>query len=121
MGQGGLDKHQLAGLDNWERGFSRPVEFERDRDRYRAILRYEASRVMTELHPTQDEALTRLIQTLQAQGYRQLKTQLNFRNGEYLGSREQWVEYPDPPQAEPERSGFLARIKNWFRSPSPNE
>ncbi|MFO0700929.1 MAG: hypothetical protein U0236_17035 [Nitrospira sp.] len=121
MGQGGLDKHQLAGLDTRERGFSRPVEFERDGDGYRAFLRYETVRVTTEVHATQGEALTMLIRTLQAQGYRQLKTQLNFHNGEYLGSRELWVEYPDPQQLEPERSGFFDRIKSWFRSPSPNE
>lgn len=121
MGQAEFDKHQLAGLDNRERGFSRPVEFQGDGDGYRAILRYEAIRMMTDTRPTQDEALTALIQSLQAQGYRQLKTQLNFRNGEYLGSRELWVEYPDPPQAEPEQSGFFDRIRNWFRSPASDE
>ncbi|HWF62810.1 MAG TPA: hypothetical protein VN666_21230 [Nitrospira sp.] len=112
---GGVDKHQLAGLDNRERGFSRPVEFERVEEGYRAILRYETVRVTTETHPTQDEALTVLIQSLHAQGYRQLKTQLGFRNGVYLGSRELWVEYPDPPQAESEQSGFFGKIMNWFR------
>jgi hypothetical protein len=116
MGQAGLDKHQLAGLDDRERGFSRPVEFERAGEGYRAILRYEAVRVTTEIHPTQAQALTILIQTLHIQGYRQLKTQMSFRDGVYLGSQELWVEYSDPPQAEPERSGFFNRIKNWFRS-----
>jgi hypothetical protein len=115
MGQTGFDKHQLAGLDNRERGFSRPVEFERAGEGYRALLRYEAVRVTTEIHPTQDDALTVLIQTLHVQGYRQLKTQRSFRDGVYLGSQELWVEYPDPPQAEPEQSGFFDRIKNWFR------
>ena len=121
MGQTGLDKHQLAGLDNRERGFSRPVEFERDGEGYRAILRYETVRLVTETHPTQDEALTILIQTLQAQGYRQLKTQRSFRNGVYLGSQELWVEYPDPPQAEPEPSGLWGKVVSWFRSNSEQE
>ena len=112
---GELDKHQLAGLDNKERGFSRPVEFERVGEGYRAILRYETVRVTTERHPSQDDALAILIQTLHIQGYRQLKTQLSFRNGVYLGSQELWVEYPDPPQTEPEPSGFFDKIKNWFR------
>lgn len=112
---GGLDKHQLAGLDNKERGFSRPVEFERIGEGHRAILRYEAVRVTTEIHPTQDDALAILIQTLHVQGYRQLKTQKSFRDGVYLGSQELWVEYPDPPQVEPEQSGFFDKIKNWFR------
>lgn len=111
----GLDRHQLAGLDNRERGFSRPIEFERAGEGYRAILRYETVLVTTEIYPTQDESLARLIHTLQAQGYRQLKTQRSFRNGIYLGSQELWVEYPDPPQAEPAQSGFVDKIKNWFR------
>ena len=111
----GLDKHQLAGLDDRERGFSRPVEFEREGEGYRAILRYEDLRAMTEAHPTQHEALTILIHTLQAQGYRQLKTQMSFRDGVYLGSQELWVEYPDPPEAEPEQPGLLGRILSWFR------
>ncbi len=110
-----LDRHQLAGLDNLERGFSRPVEFVREGEGYRAILRYETLRAMTEAHPTQHEALTILIQTLQSQGYRQLKTQMSFRDGVYLGSQELWVEYPDPPALDPEPTGFIDRIKNWFR------
>ncbi|OQW38366.1 MAG: hypothetical protein A4C66_11820 [Nitrospira sp. HN-bin3] len=115
MERPGLDKHQLAGLDDRERGFSRPVEFEQAGEGYRAVLRYEAVRVTTDTLPTQDQALTVLIQSLHAQGYRQLKTQLSFRNGLYLGSQELWVEYPDPPQAEPQPSGFLQKIKDWFR------
>ncbi len=114
MGQAGFDKYQLAGLDNRERGFSRPVEFQGEGDGYRAILRYEAVRVTTDAQPTQDEALTGLIRSLHAQGYRQLKTQLSFRNGMYLGSQELWVEYPDPPQAEPAQPSFFEKIKNWF-------
>lgn len=115
---GGLDKHQLAGLDDRERGFSRPVEFERTDGGYRAILRYETARITTETHPTQDQALTVLIRTLHTQGYRQVKTQLSFHNGIYLGSRELWVEYPDPLPAEPEKSSFFDKVKHWFRSRS---
>jgi hypothetical protein len=118
MDGGGLDKHQLAGLDDRERGFSRPVEFEHIGEGYRAFLRYEAVRVTTETHPTQDDALTILIQTLQAQGYRQLKTQRSFRDGIYLGSQELWVEYPDPLQAEPERPSLWGKVLSWFRSNS---
>ncbi|MBH0178869.1 MAG: hypothetical protein HP491_13670 [Nitrospira sp.] len=115
MSVAGCDKHQLAGLDDRIRGFSRPVEFERAGESYRALLRYETVRVATELFPTQDAALLGMIQVLQSRGYRQLKTQKSFSNGLYLGSQELWVEYPDPPEAEPERTGFLARMLSWFR------
>ena len=119
MGEGGLDKHQLAGLDHRERGFSRPVEFERAGESYRAIFRYETVRVGTEPQPTQDVALLMLIEILHAHGYRQLRTQVSFRNGVYLGSQEVWVEYRDPPQ--PELSGFIARLMSWFRPRAANE
>jgi hypothetical protein len=114
MGEGGLDKHQLAGLDHRERGFSRPVEFEEAGESFRAILRYETTRISTEPHPAQDAALLALIQTLHTEGYRQLRTQVSFRNGIYLGSQEMWVEYPDPaPPPRPE--GLLTKIAGWFR------
>jgi hypothetical protein len=118
MGIEGCDKHQLAGLDERERGFSRPIELERVGESYRAVLRYEAVRVATEPLQTQDAALLAMIHVLQSRGYRQLKTQKSFSNGVYLGSQELWVEYPDPPVAEPERSGFLAMVLSWFRQGS---
>lgn len=115
MAEAGFDKHQLAGFDSRERGFSRPVEFEQAGDQYRAILRYEAVRVTTDPHPTQDHALLMLIRVLHGHGYRQLRTQKSFRNGVYLGSQELWIEYPDP-QPEPKPEGILATIAGWFRS-----
>ena len=90
------EQYQLAGLDDRERGFSRPVACERAGDGHRAVLRYETARIATDPQPTPDSALLDLIQTLHARGYRQLKTQMSFRNGTYLGSQELWVEYPDP-------------------------
>ena len=114
MGESRLDKHQLAGLDHRQRGFSRPVDFEKAGENVCAILRYESIRISTEPHPAQDAALRSLIQTLHTHGYRQLRTQVSFRNGTYLGSQEMWVEYPDPaPPPKPE--GFLATIAGWFR------
>ncbi len=120
MGQDALNKHQLAGLDHWERGFSRPVEFEPAGESYRAIFRYESTLVCTEPHPTQDVALLTLVETLHARGYRQLRTQVSYRNGIYLGSQELWIEYPDPPQPEPERPGFMAKLLHWFRPRTTN-
>lgn len=120
MGQTGLDKHQLAGFDVRQRGFSRPIEFEQSGQGYRAVLRYETTRVETDPHQTQDEALGLLIQLLHAEGYRQLRTQISFRNGVYLGSQELWVEYPDP-QPEPQPEGLVAKILGWFRPRAANE
>jgi hypothetical protein len=68
-----------------------------------AIARYETIRISTEPQPAQDAALLALIQALHQQGYRQLRTQVSFRNGIYLGSQEMWVEYSDPaPPPKPE-------------------
>lgn len=115
-----FDKHQLAGLDARERGFSRPVVFIQVGEGYRAILRYETILRETDPHSSQDDALRRLIHLLHYDGYRQLRTQMSFRNGVYLGSQELWVEYPDPA-SEPERAGLLARIIGWFRPPTVQE
>jgi len=116
-----LDRHQLAGLDDRERGFSRPIEFGRAGEAYLAILRYESHRLSSSTAPTQDAALLALIQTLHNAGYRQLKTQMSFRNGVYLGSQELWVEYPDPPQPEQKLPGFLAKLLQWIRPRSATE
>lgn len=107
------DKYQLAGFDDRERGFSRTVEVEQTGEHYRVVLRYETVRVTSELHPSQDQALHALIESLQTKGYRQLKSQQSFRNGVYLGSQELWVEYPDP--AQPASTGIFARLVNLIR------
>jgi hypothetical protein len=109
----GPEKHQLAGLDDRERGFSRPIELESGAQGCRAVLRYERLLISTDTCPTQQEALNALILSLQGQGYRQLKTQMIFQSGVYLGSQRPWTEYPDPP-AEPARRGWLARVTGWF-------
>ena len=114
MGSTAQNTYQLAGLDPRERGFSRPVEVREDDQRYRASMRYEATRVVTEPGNTQEAALQLLVATLHDQGYRQLKTQISFRSGTYLGSRESWVEYPDPPLARRRGAGLVAAIRNWF-------
>jgi hypothetical protein len=108
-----LDRYQLAGLDHRQRGFSRPVEFKQQEMQYRASLRYESQKLMTRPAPTQEAALLVLIHDLHEQGYRQLKTQLSFRQGAYLGSQEIWIEYPDP--APDPGLGLLAKIRHWFR------
>jgi hypothetical protein len=114
VGTTAQDTYQLAGLDSRERGFSRPVEVRQEDQRYRASMRYEATHVVTEPADTQEAALQLLIATLHGHGYRQLKTQISFRCGTYLGSRESWVEYPDPPLAVRRGAGLVAAIRNWF-------
>ena len=107
------EKHQLAGLDTRERGFSRPVVFEQADGRYQAILRYETTRVVTTAQDTPGAALEELIRTLQGQGYSQLRSQLSVREGTYLGSQEPWIEYPDPARGTVQEGGWLKRL---FRS-----
>ncbi|MBX3237065.1 MAG: hypothetical protein KF814_13025 [Nitrospiraceae bacterium] len=106
------DKHQLAGLDEQARGFNRPVEFLASPSGFQAVLRYEQRRVVSSAAATATEALGLLIASLQTEGYRQLRSQQSFRNGTYLGSQEPWIEYPDPPELQPD--GLLAAIKRWF-------
>ncbi|MEC4889627.1 MAG: hypothetical protein RI101_06150 [Nitrospira sp.] len=120
MGQPGLDKHQLAGFDVRLRGFSRPIEFEQREEGYCAVFRYETTRVESPFQATQDAALRLLIQTLHAHGYRQLRTQMSFRGGVYLGSQEAWVEYQDP-QPDPEPEGLMTRLLSWFRPRAAKE
>lgn len=108
------DTYQLAGLDPRERGFSRPVDLVQENRWYRAELRYEAAHVVTAPTDSEEAALQLLIATLHGQGYRQLKTQISFRNGIYLGSRESWIEYPDPPHPYERQGGLFAAIRNWF-------
>jgi hypothetical protein len=107
------DTYQVAGLDPRERGFSRPAIMTQDDRRYRASLRYESVEVVTAPVSTQNEALQLLIATLHAQGYRQLKTQISFQNGRYLGSSEPWIEYADPPTAH--GPGVFGAIRGWFQ------
>jgi hypothetical protein len=107
------EKHQLAGFDARERGFSRPIVFEQAEGGYQAILRYETTRVMTTAQGTPEAALNELIRTLQGQGYSQLRSQLSVRQGAYLGSQEPWIEYPDPACGMEEEGGW---VKRFFRS-----
>jgi len=107
------EKHQLAGLDIRERGFSRPVVFEKSDGKYQAILRYETTRVVTTAYDTPGAALEELIRMLQGQGYSQLRSQLSVREGAYLGSQEPWIEYPDPARGTEQEGGWLKRL---FRS-----
>ncbi len=110
-----VEKHQLAGLDERERGFSRPVVFKRVDAGHQAILQYETTCVVTTAQPTPGAALEELIRMLQEQGYSQLRSQLSVREGTYLGSQEPWIEYPDPARPTEQESGWLKRLFGSFR------
>jgi hypothetical protein len=107
-----IEKHQLAGIDERERGFNRMIDIASSPEGCRAGLRYEAVVVVTDPCAGAAEALERLIGELHRRGYRQLKSRLSFQGETYLGSRLEWIEYPDPERpAEP--SGGLADL--WRR------
>jgi hypothetical protein len=108
------EKHQLAGIDARERGFSRPIVFEQADGGYQAILRYETTRVITTVHITPWAALEELIRTLQGQGYSQLRSQLSVREGTYLGSQEPWIDYPDPARQPEMPDGLINKFFSWF-------
>ena len=110
-----MEQHRLSGFDARERGFSRSVEFERADGGYRAILRYETTRVATTARETPTAALEELIRTLQGQGYSQLRSQLSIRDGTYLGSQEPWIEYPDPERQPEQPGGWLGRLLRCFQ------
>ena len=109
------EKHQLAGFDERERGFSRPVVYDQADGGYQAILRYETMYVVTTAQATPGAALEELIRTLQGQGYSQLRSQLSVRQGAYLGSQEPWIEYPDPPRATEQEGGWVKRLFRSFQ------
>src|SRR5262245_65792827 len=109
------EKHQLAGFDTRERGFSRPIVFKPVDGGYQAILQYETARVVTTAQAMVGAALEELIRTLQGQGYAQLRSQLSVRQGIYLGSQEPWSEYPVPARSADADGGWLQRLLDCVR------
>ena len=114
-----VEKHQLAGLDEHERGFNRVVELERDGGMCRAMLRYETTLLVTDSHATHSDTLVELIRLLHARGFRQLRSQLSFKENTYYGNREPWIEYPDPERSVRPPGGIIARLFGWLRQGEP--
>lgn len=102
--------HQLSGLDEQERGFSRQIDVRSENGKYRAVLRYERTKIQVAHHATESEALDHLIRQLQTLGYSQLRTRLLFQGETYLGTQESWIEYEDPSP-----SLFLSPITNLLQ------
>jgi hypothetical protein len=114
-----IEKHQLAGLDEHERGFNRVIELERTDGACRATLRYETTLVVTNGCETSTDALTELIRLLHLRGFQQLRSQLSFRENIYFGNREPWIEYPDPVRTARSGESLLARLFGWLRHGEP--
>jgi hypothetical protein len=114
-----IEKYQVAGLDERERGFNRMTEIEQIDNLYQATFRYETVLVRTDPSPTVTMALEELIRLLHEQGYRQLRSRLSFRVETYLGSQELWTEHPDPTTTPSGQAGWqmvLNKLTEWFGS-----
>ncbi len=112
-----METHLVAGLDERERGFSRPVEIERREGVFRAIFRYETLALESAGVGSAVAALAEIVRLLQERGYRQLRTRLIFFGGAYRGSQELWVDYADPespPAAAGGWAGLVRRIRQAF-------
>jgi hypothetical protein len=110
-----LEKHLLAGLDERERGFSRPVEIERREGAFRAIFRYETL-ALEGAGAGSAAALAAVVRLLQERGYRQLRTRLIFLGGAYLGSQELWVEYADPERPTGAVGGLAGLVRRIWQA-----
>lgn len=111
-----VERYQVAGLDERERGFSRLTDVEQVDGAYQAVLRYESTIVRTQSCDTSASAIKALIEVLKVRGYTQLRSRLNFRGSIYLGSQEPWVEYPDQGQlpGAQDVTEQLARRSGWI-------
>jgi len=116
MDEHSLEKHLLAGMDERERGFSRPVEITQRPGAARAVFRYETLLLESD-GAGSAAALAEMVRVLQERGYRQIRTRLTFLDGAYLGNRELWADYADP-ESPPEATGgwawLVRRIRQAF-------
>lgn len=77
---------------------------------FQAVFRYERFLLEADPQATEPAAIATLIQQLQARGYTQLRSRLQFRGAMYLGNQELWKDHPDP-----EAKGLLAQLFHAFR------
>jgi hypothetical protein len=119
-----VEKYQVAGLDDRERGFNRMTDLEQSDGSYQATFRYETTMICTDPCPTIPEALEQLIRLLHERGYRQLRSRLSFRVQTYLGSQELWTEHPDPPPVAGSHGRWRKLLRNvtaWFENRSTSQ
>ena len=108
--------HQIAGLDERERGFNRQVQILSDHGKFQARLRYERLHIDVEPMSSEKESLEHLVRILHERGYRQLRTQQIFLGDQYLGSQELWVDYDDPDLPLQTESGWRSWVRGLFKS-----
>ena len=108
------NKYQLTGIDNRTRGFSRHAEVTYSNGLYCVVVAYEALQLQVEGCKTETAALSSLVRQLHDLGYTQLQTRLQFQGDQYLGSREIWVEHPDPQAGKSLLSATLTWIRRLF-------
>lgn len=106
--------YHVSGLDDRDRGFNRQVHVMPCEGGFQARLRYELLQIEVDPVPLEEQALQHLMQALHARGYRQLRTQRIFIGDQYLGSRELWVEYPDPESFPASKKTWLSRLRRIF-------
>ena len=127
MGNEIVEKYQVAGLDEKQRGFNRQIDVELTDGGYRAILRYEQTLVETAACETTGQSADELVRMLRERGSTQLRSRLNFKGAAYLGTQEPWIEYPDltvPAESYEgttqeqlaRRTGWIGRVLQLFRS-----
>jgi hypothetical protein len=127
MGNEIVEKYQVAGLDEKQRGFNRQIDVELTDGGYHAILRYEQTLVETAVCETTGQSADELVRMLRERGYTQLRSRLNFKGAAYLGTQEPWIEYPDltvPAESYEgttheqlaRRTGWIGRVLQLFRS-----
>lgn len=102
--------YQLAGLDDSGRGFNRRIEIKAVNKTVQAVFRYERFLLEADPQTTEHAAIAALIRQLQARGYTQLRSRLQFRGSAYLGNQELWNDHPDP-----EAKGLLAQLFHALR------
>ncbi len=103
--------YQLAGLDDLGRGFNRQVNITVIQEAFHATFRYERLLLETEPHATEHAALASLIARLQARGYTQLRSRIQFRDTAYLGNQETWEDHQDAMT-----TGILTKLQQAFHT-----
>ena len=93
-----MNKYQISGYDNLERGFNRNIEIHNYNEEFFAIFQYEKFLLKAGPQTSEEAAITVLITQLQEHGYTQLRSRIHFRGEQYLGNQEIWEDHPDPDQ-----------------------